>query len=38
MSPDDAKVEVMRLAALIDGHTGVYPFEAGFHVYTMRLN
>ncbi len=37
MSADDARVEVMRLAALIDGHSGVYPFEAGFHLYTMRL-
>ncbi len=37
MSPSDARVEVMRLAALIDGHTGVYPSEAGFHLYAMRL-
>jgi hypothetical protein len=27
----------MRLAALIDGHTGVYPAEVGFHLYTLRL-
>jgi Peptidase family S41 len=33
----EATVEVMRLAALIDGHTGVYPFEAGFGLYTMRF-
>ena len=34
---DDAVVEVMRLAALVDGHTGVYPAEAGFHLYDLRL-
>ncbi len=37
MDEVEATVEVMRLAALIDGHTGVYPFEAGFGLYTMRL-
>ena len=29
--------ELMRLMARIDGHTGVYPFEAGFHLYRLRL-
>ena len=37
MAGDEAVVEVMRLAAMIDGHTGVYPSEVGFHLYTLRL-
>jgi hypothetical protein len=37
MSPEAAEAEVMRLAALIDGHTGVYPFEAGFHLAALHL-
>ncbi len=37
MAGDEAVVEVMRLAAMIDGHTGVYPSEVGFHLYSLRL-
>lgn len=34
---DDAAAEVMALAADIDGHSGVYPFEAGFGLYALHL-
>ncbi len=33
----DAQAEVMRLAAQIDGHTGVYLGEVGFHLYAIHL-
>ncbi|MFZ2442202.1 MAG: S41 family peptidase, partial [Ilumatobacteraceae bacterium] len=33
----DARAEVMRLTAQIDGHTGVYLGEAGFHLYAIHL-
>ena len=34
---NDARAEVMRLTAKIDGHTGVYLGEAGFHLYAIHL-
>ncbi len=37
LSESDATAEVMRLTARIDGHTGVYPPEAGFHLYALHL-
>ncbi|MEQ1701751.1 MAG: S41 family peptidase [Ilumatobacteraceae bacterium] len=37
LSDDDARAEVMRLMAKIDGHTGVYLGEAGFHLYAIHL-
>ena len=33
----DARAEVMRLTAHIDGHTGVYLGEVGFHLYAIHL-
>ena len=37
LTPDLAAASVMRLVAQIDGHTGVYPSEAGFHVAALHL-
>ncbi len=37
LSDSDARAEVMRLTAGIDGHTGVHLGEAGFHLYAMHL-
>ena len=37
LSDSDARAEVMRLTAGIDGHTGVYLSEAGFHLYALHL-
>ena len=37
MSDADARAEVMRLTARIDGHTGVYLGEVGFHLYDVHL-
>lgn len=37
MSDADARAEVMRLTSQIDGHTGVYLGEAGFHLYDIHL-
>lgn len=37
MSDADARAEVMRLTAQIDGHTGVYLGEVGFHLYDIHL-
>ncbi len=33
----DARAEVMRLTSQIDGHSGVYLGEAGFHLYAIHL-
>lgn len=33
----DARAEVMRLTARIDGHSGVYLSDAGFHLYAIHL-
>ena len=37
LGDSDARAEVMRLTAKIDGHTGVYLGEAGFHLYAVHL-
>ena len=37
LSDNDARAEVMRLTARIDGHTGVYLGEVGFHLYAIHL-
>jgi hypothetical protein len=37
LDDSDARAEVMRLTARIDGHTGVYLGEAGFHLYALHL-
>lgn len=37
LEASDARAEVMRLTARIDGHTGVYLGEAGFHLYALHL-
>ena len=37
LSDRDARAEVMRLTAGIDGHTGVHLGEAGFHLYALHL-
>ncbi len=37
LGDNDARAEVMRLTARIDGHTGVYLAEAGFHLYAVHL-
>ena len=37
LSDNDARAEVMRLMAKIDGHTGVYLDEVGFHLYAIHL-
>ncbi len=37
LAEGDATAEVMRLTARIDGHTGVYPPEVGFHLYGLHL-
>jgi hypothetical protein len=37
LDDSDASAEVMRLTARIDGHTGVYLAEAGFHLYAIHL-
>ncbi len=33
----DARAEVMRLTARIDGHSGLYLSDAGFHLYAIHL-
>lgn len=33
----DARAEVMRLTSQIDGHSGVYLGEVGFHLYAIHL-
>lgn len=37
LDDDDARAEVMRLTARIDGHSGVYLNDAGFHLYDIHL-
>ena len=37
LDDNDARAEVMRLTAKIDGHTGVYLGEVGFHLYAIHL-
>lgn len=37
LGDNDARAEVMRLTATIDGHTGVYLGEVGFHLYAIHL-
>lgn len=37
MSDAEARAEVMHLTSQIDGHTGVYLGEAGFHLYDIHL-
>ena len=37
LGDNDARAEVMRLTAKIDGHTGVYLDEVGFHLYAIHL-
>jgi hypothetical protein len=37
LDDSDARAEVMRLTAKIDGHSGVYLGEAGFHLYDIHL-
>jgi Peptidase family S41 len=37
LGDNDARAEVMRLTAKIDGHTGVYLDEVGFHLYAVHL-
>jgi hypothetical protein len=37
LGDSDARAEVMRLMAGIDGHSGVYLGEAGFHLYAIYL-
>jgi hypothetical protein len=37
LADHDARAEVMRLTARIDGHSGVYLDEAGFHLYAIHL-
>jgi hypothetical protein len=37
MPPPLAAATVMRLTAGVDGHSGVYPFEVGFHAVALHL-
>ena len=37
LGDSDARAEVMRLTAQIDGHTGVYLADVGFHLYDIHL-
>ena len=37
LGDSDARAAVMRLTAKIDGHSGVYLAEAGFHLYAVHL-
>jgi hypothetical protein len=37
LGDNDARADVMRLTAKIDGHSGVYLDEAGFHLYAIHL-
>jgi len=32
-----AEMELFKLAALLDGHSGIYPSEIGYHFYGLRL-
>ena len=32
-----AEMVMFALTALIDGHSGIYPYEIGYHLYALRL-
>ena len=32
-----AEMVLFELTALLDGHSGIYPFEIGYHFYALRL-
>ncbi len=32
-----AEMVFFELTALLDGHSGIYPFEIGYHLYALRL-
>lgn len=37
LSRRQAEMVMFRLTALIDGHSGIYPAEIGYHLYSVRL-
>jgi hypothetical protein len=37
LSRREAEMVLFELTALIDGHSGIHPFDVGYHLYAIRL-